>query len=485
VPQQQASRRLAIATFAISSIALFMTALDNLVVTTALPVIKESLGASLSQLEWTVNAYTLTFAVLLLTGAALGDRFGRKRMFTIGVALFTGASAFAALAPTGDMLVLARALQGFGAAIVTPLTLTILSDAVPAERRGLALGAWGAIAGLAIALGPLVGGAIVEGLSWQYIFWVNVPIGIVLVPLAIVFLRETYGPDGALDLPGLGLVSGGLFALVWALIHGNEEGWTSSGIVAAFVASAILLAAFVAWEARAANPMLPLRYFRSRAFSAANVVSLLMSFGLFGSIFLLAQFFQIVQGYTPLEAGVRTLPWTMMPIFVAPIAGVLSDRVGARPLLITGMVLMSIGLAWIAAISSVTVEYLAMVPAFIISGTGMALFFAPTANLVLSAVKPQEEGRASGVNNTIREIGGVFGVAILASVFSANGGYESPQAFVEGMVPAVWLGAAVLAVAAVAATFVPARRHVSLHLPEVPELGGRLTTAPVAVRAED
>jgi EmrB/QacA subfamily drug resistance transporter len=485
--EQAAARRLAIVTFAISSIALFMTSLDNLVVITALPVIKESLGASLSQLEWTVNAYTLTFAVLLLTGAALGDRFGRKRMFIIGVALFTGASAFAALAPTGDLLVIARALQGFGAAIVLPLTLTILSDAVPKERRGLALGAWGAIAGLAIALGPLVGGAIVEGLSWQFIFWVNVPIGIVLVPLAIVFLRETHGPDGALDLPGLGLVSGGLFALVWGLIHGNEQGWTSTEIVSAFVAATVLLVAFVAWEARTSNPMLPLRFFRNRAFSAANVVSLLMSFGLFGSIFLLAQFFQVVQGYSPLEAGLRTLPWTMMPIFVAPIAGVLSDRIGSRPLLVTGMVLMSLGLAWIATISTPTVEYLAMVPAFIISGIGMSLFFAPTANLVLSAVRPEEEGRASGVNNTIREIGGVFGVAILASVFSANGGYTSPQAFVDGMVPAVWVGAVVLAVAAVAATFVPGRSSVrsSLHLPEAPDLGTRLAPSPIAVRAED
>ena len=477
-------RRLMIATFAITSLALFMTSLDNLVVTTALPVIKQSLDASLSQLEWTVNAYTLTFAVLLLTGAALGDRFGRKRMFTIGVALFTTASAFAALAPSGDMLVLARAIQGVGAAIVLPLTLAILSDAVPAERRGLALGAWGAIAGLAIALGPLVGGAIVEGLSWQFIFWVNVPIGIVLVPLAARFLRETYGPDGALDLPGLGLVSTGLFALVWALIHGNEQGWTSTGIVTAFVAAAILLTAFVVWEARTPNPMLPLRFFRSRAFSAANAVSLLMSFGLFGSIFLLAQFFQIVQGYSPLEAGLRTLPWTLMPIFVAPIAGILSDRIGARPLLVTGMVLMSIGLAWIATVSTPTVEYLVMVPAFIIAGTGMSLFFAPTANVVLSAVAPEEEGRASGANNTIREIGGVFGVAVLASVFSANGGYTSPQSFVDGMVPAVWVGAGVLAVAVVAALFVPSKRRLEEAL-HAPELGRRLAPAAVGVPLED
>ena len=484
MPGRTSNRRLALATFAISSIALFMVSLDNLVVTTALPVIKESLGASLSQLEWTVNAYTLTFAVLLLTGAALGDRFGRKRVFTIGVALFTGASVAAALAPNGDLLVLARALQGVGGAIIAPLSLTILADAVPAERRGLALGAWGAIAGLAVALGPLVGGAVVEGLNWQSIFWLNVPIGIALVPLALLFLRESHGPDSALDLPGLGLVSTGLFALVWALIHGNEEGWTSIGIVGAFVAAAILLITFVAWEARTASPMLPLRFFRNRAFSAANGVSLLMSFGLFGAIFLLAQFFQVAQGYSPLEAGLRTLPWTIMPMFVAPIAGVLSDRIGGRPLLTTGMVMMSIGLAWIATVATPTVEYLALVPAFILAGTGMSLFFAPTANLVLSAVRPEEEGRASGANNTIREIGGVFGVAVLASVFSANGGYTSPQAFVDGMIPAVWVGAAVLAVAAVVALAIPGKRRL---MPQVhlPELSGGLTTAPVRVRAED
>jgi len=481
---QPSSRRLALSAFAITSIALFMVSLDNLVVTTALPVIKASLGASLQQLEWTVNAYTLTFAVLLLTGAALGDRFGRKRVFIIGVAVFTAGSAFAALAPTGDMLVLARAIQGIGAAIILPLTLTILSASVPAERRGLALGMWGAIAGLAIALGPLVGGAIVEGLSWQWIFWLNVPTGIVLVPLAAILLVESHGPDATLDLPGLGLSGAGLFALVWALIHGNELGWTSTAIVGAIIGSAAILVAFVAWEARTPSPMLPLRFFRSRAFSAANGVSLLMSFGLFGSIFLLAQYFQVAQGYTPLEAGLRTLPWTAMPIFVAPIAGILSDRTGSRPLLVVGMVLMSIGLAWIAAVATPTTEYLVLVPAFILAGVGMSLFFAPVANLVLSAVHPDEEGRASGANNTIREIGGVFGVAVLASVFSANGGYTSPQDFVNGMVPAVWVGSAVLAVAALVALTIPGkrRRMPALHLPEMASVG---QLSPIPVRADD
>jgi EmrB/QacA subfamily drug resistance transporter len=466
-------RRRTLMTFLVTSLALFMTSLDNLVVTTALPVIHRDLNASLQQLEWMVNAYTLTFAVLLLTGAALGDRFGRKRLFLIGISIFTAGSAMAALAPTGDALVIARAIQGLGAAIVTPLTLTLLSAAVPAERRGLALGLWGGISGLAIAVGPLVGGAIVDGLDWHWIFWLNVPIGIAVVPLALAGLGESHGPDAALDIPGLGLVSGGLLALVWALIHGNVDGWGSPQIVAAFALAAVLLPLFLLREARAASPMLPLRFFRRRGFSVANAVSFLMSFGVFGSIFLLAQFFQLVGGYTPFEAGLRTLPWTGMPIIVAPIAGVLSDRIGGRPLLVAGMAMMSGGLAWLAATSGVGVEYLVMVPGLMIAGIGMSLFFAPTANLVLSAVRPEEEGLASGANNTIREIGGVFGVAILASVFSANGGYQSPATFVAGLESAVWVGAAVVAVGAVVALAIPGRRRsvISLELPSRPAAG--------------
>jgi len=450
----------------ITSIALFMVTLDNLVVTTALPVIKRSLGASLSALEWTVNGYTLTFAVLLLTGAALGDRFGRRRMLVIGLAIFTAGSAAAALAPGMGWLIAARALQGVGGAFVTPLTLTILSAAVPPERRGLALGAWGGIAGLAVAIGPLVGGAVVDGLSWQWIFWLNVPIGLVVIPLAASRLTETRGPNGAVDLPGLGLVSAGLFGIVFGLVRGNSHGWTSVGVMGPMLAGAALLVAFVLWElrlgARGAEPMVPMRFFAKREFSAANAVSLLMYFGMFGSIFLLAQFFQVVQGYTPLQAGIRTLPWTMMPMFVAPIAGALSDRVGSRGLLVVGMVMMSAALAWIALVSSPTVAYIKLVPPFVLAGIGMSLYFAPTANLVLSAVRRDEEGKASGVNNTIREVGGVLGVAVLATVFSAVGGYTSGIAFVNGMTAAVWVGAAVVAVAAVAATLIPSRKALVL-----------------------
>ncbi|HET7743983.1 MAG TPA: DHA2 family efflux MFS transporter permease subunit [Gaiellaceae bacterium] len=445
-------------TLAVTSIALFMVVLDNLVVSTAIPVIRVDLGASLEQLEWTVNAYTLTFAVFLLTGAALGDRFGRKRMFMIGVALFTGASAAAALSQSAEWLIAARAVQGLGGAIVTPLTLTILSAAVSRERRGAALGAWSGVAGLAVAMGPLVGGAVVDGISWQWIFWLNVPVGLVLLPLAT-RLRESTGPDKSLDIPGLVLASAGLLGIVWGLVNGNSDGWTSPKILTALVVGAALVAAFVAWERRAAEPMLPMRFFRNRAFSAANASSLFMYFGMFGSIFLLTQFFQTAQGYTPLQAGLRVLPWTAMPMFVAPIAGALSDRIGGRPFMAVGLALQAIGLAWIASVTSATVGYGTLVGPFIVSGIGMGMFFAPVANVVLSAVRRQEEGKASGANNAIREVGGVLGVAVLASVFARDGGYASAQTFVDGLVPALWIGAAVVAVGSVVALAIPRRRR--------------------------
>jgi EmrB/QacA subfamily drug resistance transporter len=451
------SRSAAAWTFAITSIALFMVALDNLVVTTALPVIKQDLGASLADLQWMVNAYTLTFAVLLITGAALGDRFGRQRVFVIGLGIFIGGSALAALSPSSDVLILARAIQGVGGAIVTPLTLTILSAAVPPERRAVALGAWGGIAGLAIAIGPLVGGAIAEGLDWHWIFWLNVPIGLVLMPLAALRLNESRGPDGRLDIPGLGLVSGGLLALVWGVINGNDLGWESQQVVAAIGAGVLLLLGFVAWEARNRHAMLPLSFFRSRAFSASNAVSLLMYFGMFGSVFLLAQFFQVVQGYSPFQAGLRTLPWTGMPVIVAPIAGILADRIGGRPILAAGMALQAVALGWLAAVVTPTIAYEAMVVPFILAGIGMGLFFAPIANVVLSAVRPDQEGKASGATNTIREVGGVFGVAVLAAIFSANGDYSTPAAYVAGLQPAIAVGAVVLGIGALAALAIPAR----------------------------
>ena len=444
-------------TFVVTSVALFMAQLDNLVVTTALPVIRKDLHASLSSLEWTVNAYTLTFAVLLLTGATLGERFGRRRMLVVGLVVFTAGSAAAALAPSAEWLIAFRALQGAGAAIVTPLTLTLLSAAVPVERRGMALGIWGAVAGLAIATGPVVGGAVVQGWSWQTIFWLNVPLGLLLIPLARLRVDESRGLATHLDLPGVVLASGGLFGIVLGVVRANDFGWTSTYVLTALIAGVAGIVAFVAWERRAGEPMLPMRLFASRGFSATNLASVLMFFGMFGSIFLLAKFLQTVQHYSPLQAGLRTLPWTGMPIVVSPIAGVIADRIGGKPVVLTGLLLQATGLAWLAAVSSPTVAYSTLLPAFIVSGTGMAMFFAPMATLVLGTVRREEEGIASGATNALRELGGVFGVAVLASVFAAHGGYTSGLDFVDGLRPAVAVGAGGVFLAAVALLAAPRR----------------------------
>ncbi len=451
-------------TLAITSIALFMTALDNLVVSTALPSIRRSLGAGIESLEWTVNAYTLSFAVLLLTGAALGDRFGRRKMLGIGLGLFTTASAAAALAPSVNALIAARAIQGAGAAMVLPLTLTVLSEAVPDTERGLAIGIWSGISGLGVALGPLVGGLILNSGSWQLIFWVNVPIGLALTPLAFSRLAESKGPDSRLDIPGLLLAGTGLLGVVFAIVRGQESGWTSTGILASLIAGVLLLAAFVAWELRAPAPMLPMRFFRSRAFTATNLASLSMFFGVFGSIFFLQQFFQTAQGLTPLQSGLRTLPWTLMPMFVAPVAGILSDRIGPRPLMVAGLALQAVAVGWIAAVLSPEMAYATVVPAFVMGGVGMALVIAPSANAVLEAVPAELAGKASGAANAIRELGGVLGVAVLAAVFTAHGSYASPASYVHGVTAALPIGVVIVGLGALAAAFIPARRAVNSKL---------------------
>jgi EmrB/QacA subfamily drug resistance transporter len=427
----------------------------------ALPSIRAHLHTSLANLEWTVNAYTLVFAVLLLPASSLGDRYGRRRVFIIGLAVFTLGSAAAALAPSIGVLVAARAIQGAGGAVILPLSLTILSAAVPPERRGAALGVWGATSGLAVALGPLIGGAVTQGISWQWIFWINVPIGIVLLPVAWRGLSESYGPSRRLDVRGVVLVSVALLGIVLGVIKGNDDGWGSPTILALLLGGVAVLAIFLRWEVRATAPMLPLRLFRNRTFAMTNLASLLFSLGMFGAIFLLSQYLQIVQGYSPLAAGVRTLPWTAMPLLIAPIAGPLSDRIGGRPLLVSGLTLQAIGLGWLAEVLRSGVSYGAIVPAFVLCGVGMSLFFVPVANVVLGSVRPEEEGVASGANNAIRELGGVFGVAVLGAIFSAQGSYASHAAFTAGIRPALVVGAVVVAVGAVAAVAVPRRRAVS------------------------
>jgi len=447
----------------ISSAAVFMVTLDNLVVSTALPTIRRDLHASLQSLEWTVNAYTLTFAVLLLTGAALGDRFGRRRLLAIGLSLFTVASAAAALAPSATALVVARAAQGIGGAIVMPLTLTVISASVSKEKRAQAIGIWGAVAGLAVALGPVVGGAIVDGISWHWIFWLNVPVGVVLVPLALRKLDESYGGiSGSLDLKGLALASGGLFGLVWGVVRSQELGWTSGEVLLGLIGGAVLVLAFLLWERTAESPMLPLRLFRDRTFATANAATFLMYVGFFGVVFLLTQYWQFAHGYSPLGAGLRLLPWTVMPMFVAPFAGILATRIGERPLLIVGLSFIAFAVLWFADAASATSSYTSLLPALIVGGIGSGLFWAPSASIVLGAAREEEEGVASGANNSIRELGGVFGVAVLTSIFSAHGSFATPAVFVDGLKPAMYVGGVLVALAAAAAFALPRRHHDAL-----------------------
>ncbi|MWA05779.1 DHA2 family efflux MFS transporter permease subunit [Actinomadura sp. LD22] len=458
-------------TFIVTGIALFMVALDNLIVTNALPDIRTDLGTGLEGLEWTVNAYTLTFAVLLLPAAAIADRWGRRRLFIGGLAVFTAASAAAALAPDIGTLIAARAVQGAGGAIVMPLTLTLLAAAVPPARRSVALAAWSMMSGLGVALGPVLGGAVTQAATWQWIFWINVPVGAVLLALAPGFLTESRGAAKRLDLPGTVLIAGGVLGLVLGLVRANEHGWTSAQVLGSLIAGAVLVAAFVAYEARTAEPMLPLRMFRSRGFSIVNGLALAMSFGMFGATFLLIQFMQGIQHMSPLGAGVRSLPWTGMPLLVAPLTPPLIARLGIRYVLAIGLALQTAALAWLAAVLSPGVGYGAMVPAFVLAGIGMALFFPPLARAVLGFAPPELSGVASGVSNSLRQLGTVLGVAVLGAVFAAQGDFTTPQAFTDGLQPALWLGAAALGAGTVAALLIPA------HLPA--------TAEPVPVKASE
>lgn len=437
----------------------FMVTLDNLVVTNALPVIKTELGASLSDLQWFVNAYTLSFAALLLTAAAIGDKLGRRRVFLAGIALFTLASAACALATEPWMLIGARAIQGVGAAAVMPLSLTLLAGAVPEKQRSAAIGIWGGISGLGVAVGPVVGGAVVDGLNWQWIFWLNVPVGVIAVVFAARVLTESKGTAKRLDLLGLVLATAGVLLIVWGVVHGADDGWTSGGVLGSLIAGLVLLAAFVGWERRTAAPMLPLRLFSVRAFSVVNITSFTFSVGVFGSVFLLAQFFQVVQHYSPLESGIRTMPWTMAPMVVAPIAGLIVDRVGPRVLIATGQVFLAVALGWIALITTASTQYSELVVPFVLAGVGMGLTFAPSASVVMASASDADRGVASGTNNTIREVGVAMGVAVLASVFASAGSYESPTQYAAGMVPAVWTGAAIVAAGAVVALLLPGRKR--------------------------
>ncbi|WP_028059013.1 MFS transporter [Candidatus Solirubrobacter pratensis] len=445
-------------TLIITGLGVFMTALDTLVVTTALPALRADLGASLSDLEWTVNAYNLAFACFLLSGAALGDRFGRKRTFAFGLAGFTLASAAAALSPSVGALIAARAVQGAAAAVVMPLTLTLLSEAFPVHKRGAAIGLWGGITGLAVAAGPVVGGAVVDGVGWHWIFWINVPVGLALIPLALAKLTESFGPRPQLDVPGLALAGTGLLAIAWGLVRANAAGWGSAEVLGCLAAGLAILAGFVAWERRTPTPMLPLSLFRDRTFASANAVGFFLAAALFGALFLMSQFFQTALGHSPLETGVRLLPWTATPMLVAPLAGALADRYGNRLFMALGLALQAAGLAWVAAIAGPDVGYAELGVALTVAGIGTSMTFPTVSNAVMGSVPPGEAGVASGTNSAMRELGGVFGVAVLAAVFAHKGSYGTPQEFADGFTAALWFGVGLSVLGVLAALIGPRRR---------------------------
>ena len=432
-----------------------MAALDTLVVTTALTTIRRDLGASIEQLEWTVNAYNLSFAVLLMTAAALGDRLGRRRMFAAGLGLFALASAACALAPTIGWLVAARGVQGIGAALIMTLAFALVSAAFPPERRGWALGIFFSVTGLAVASGPLVGGAVVEGIAWQWIFWLNVPLGLALVPLALARVPESFGPDSGLDLGGLALVTTGVLGLVWGLVRGNIAGWDSPEVVGTLAAGALLLAAFVGWQLRAREPMLPMRFFRSRAFSAGNTAIFFAMGSLFCGVFFLAQFMQVALGSGPLEAGLQLLPWTATLFFVAPVAGALVDRFGERPFLVAGPLLQAVGMAWIALVAEAGMAYGELVAPLVVAGVGISMTFPAAQNSVVGSVPPEAIGKAAGTNSTMRELGGVFGIALSVAVFAGAGSYASAEAFSDGFVAAMGVSAGLSLLGSLAGTALP------------------------------
>jgi EmrB/QacA subfamily drug resistance transporter len=455
----------------VASVASLMVALDALVVTTALPTIRVHLGASIEELEWTVNAYTLSFAVLLLTGAALGDRFGRRRLFTAGLVIFSSASAACALAPNVGILIAARAVQGAGAALVMPLGMTLLSAAYAPERRARALGIFSGITGLAVLAGPVIGGAITQGIAWQWIFWINVPIGLLTIPVALRRIDESYGPRAAADIPGLALVSGAALGLVWALVRGNSAGWGSVEVVAALVVGALLAAAFVLWERRAAQPMLPMGLFASRPFSASNAAIFFLAAALYGAVFFMAQFLQTVQHNGPLDAGLRLLPWTATLFIVAPITGGRISRVGERPFAVAGLLLQAAGMGWIALIAGPDVAYWRLVAPLVIAGCGVSMAMPALQNAVVGSVAPASIGKASGAFNMMRQFGGVFGVAILVAVFSGDGGYGSAQLFSSGFTAAIGASAALSLLGAVTSVGLPQRKLLApVAAPSVSEL---------------
>ncbi len=444
---------------ALTSIAYFMVVLDSLVVVTALPRMQQDLHTGFAALQWTVNSYGIAFAGGIITAAALGDRFGRRRVFTLGLALFTLSSAACALAPSSAALIVARTVQGLGAAVVLPLSLTILTTAFPPQRRGLIVGIYGGLAGLAVAAGPLVGGAVTESLDWHWIFWLNVPIGLLAATLGMRLLPESRGAAQRLDLPGVALVTGGVVALVWSLVRANDVGWSSPQTVGTLLAGCALLLAFVWWQRRAHAPLVPMGLFRSQAFAAGTVTTFLMSGATFAAAFLITQEFQFARGYSPIPAGLRLLPFFATPMVISPLAGAISDKIGRRPIIVTGLALQTLGFAWVAARGSLRTSWVELVVALLVAGVGISMALPTVPTAVLNAVPTAHLGKASGINYMAQRFGTVFAIAIGSAVFSAHGHLGNPAAVTAGFRPALWSSVVFAALGAVAALAIPAPAH--------------------------
>ena len=445
----------------VTSLASFMMALDALIITTAFATIRAEFGSSVETLQWAVNAFNLSFAVLLLTGAALGDRFGRRRMFALGIALFVAASAACALAPGAAWLIVARAGQGAGAALVMPLAMAILSAAFPKEERARALGIFSGVTGCALIVGPAVGGFVTENLGWRWAFWINLPIGLILVGMVVARLRESFGPAAKLDIVGLVLVALAALALVWGLLRGNAIGWTSGEVTGTLALGVLFALAFVTYELRTPTPMVPMRLFASRSFSAGAAASFLFYAAMYGVLFLLPQFLQVSLGSGPLGAGLRLLPWTSTLFVTAPIAGSVVSRFGERLLVVTGVLMQAIGLGWIALVASTNATYAALVAPLVLAGVGVSMAMPAAQNAIMSSVAPTEMGKASGVFNMGRFLGGMFGIAAMVATFSASGAVDTAAHFATGTSAAMTLAALLSLLGALAGLWLPARQRVA------------------------
>jgi EmrB/QacA subfamily drug resistance transporter len=463
---------------AASSVALFAVSVGGLGVTTAMPALAQHFDASLQSLEWCVNAYVLGFVVAVLAGSSLGDRFGHRRVLLVGLALFGAASAGCALATTVELLDAARAVQGIGGGLVAASTFTFLRDAFPDARSPVAQGLWWGVSGAGVLLGPLVGGALVTHGNWQWIFWVNVPVALAAIALAAAGLQPTHGPKTKIDVPGLALVAAGLVAIVWGLTRGSEIGWTSKQVVPALGAGALWLAALAVWELAASAPVLPFRALRRRRYLALDAASLAASFALFGALFMLMQFLEVVQGHSAARAGLATVPLVAAALVLMPVAGALCGRIGVRPLVVLGLALQAAALAWFAHVSVVAVAYTRLLPGLVAYGAGIGLSLLPVAYGVLESVRAEAATQACAANVAIRGAGGAGGVAGLTAVLLTSGSYASGAAFTDGLVRALWVGAAVVGGGAVVSLVIPGRRR-------VPEVVATVLDAPAPVEADE